>query len=86
MAKATTFVIPLKAKRTDFSIRGFLSPEGMTEVAKTYREKCNGPWYPVTRDEPSKPLVFCTAHAQCAAVYDPNKGEWRGACVGSCGE
>lgn len=86
MAKPTKFVIPLKGKRTDFSIKGFLSPEGMSEVGKTYREKCGGPWYPVTSDTPSKPLVLCTAHAGCLAVYDPNKGEWRGACKGACGE
>lgn len=78
-----TFVIPLKPKRTDFSIRGIFTPEGLSEVAKTYRERGNGPWFPVTLDAPRKPRWFCS-QKDCTYWTEGDGSEKGGECSGAC--
>jgi hypothetical protein len=70
------FAYPLK-KRTDFSIKGFLSPQGMSEVADNYRKRFGGPFFPCSQNP--KPVPPCDV---CGAEYIAGKGYER--CNGSC--
>ena len=50
-------------------------------IGGIYRERLHGPWFPVTRDPPRRPVVFCN---YCPRVFDPNDATERGSCSGEC--
>lgn len=77
---AKRFAIPLKQSRYR---KVTPAPNGTSDYAfigKVYRERLGGPFYPVV---PNKPTSKCGI-GSCDYVYDPNTGESRGKCQGSC--
>ena len=71
----TTFKVPLKKKRTDFSIKPTVLDHA--GVGKIYHETIEESWYPQT---PS-PISICSF---CKRTWDSYTGETTGSCNGAC--
>lgn len=75
--------IPLKPKRTDYSIDTIFDHKGCKAVGDEYRKRFGGPPFPITQDKPLPSKWFCSI-GNCPVWLDTD-GIYRGSCTGHCG-